>query len=168
VRRSCLGLIRAVCRSPGPGRVPSALRTSLRAPWRRSPRDPRSAVQHGCDRQVHRRPPRGGVRLPKITGVRYHIARADQGHARCEGLPERYRAISYIAARCGRRGRESCGSNGRDRLRGPEIHVRHQLMVASERQPFLAPTRTGLRAGELPASAADAFAAAPGSRTSAG
>lgn len=100
------------------------------------------------------------IRLPEIPDARYYIARPDEVHALAEALPERYRAIVYLAAGCGWRGGEIFGleRDGIDFAAG-EVHVRHQLTVVAGRTPYLAPpkTKTSLRANELPQITADAL-----------
>lgn len=95
-----------------------------------------------------------GIRLPDVPDSRYCIARPDQVYALAEALPERYRAIVFLAAGCGWRGGEIFGleRSGIDFEAG-EVHVRHQLTVVSGRLPYLAPpkTKTSLRTNELPA-----------------
>lgn len=106
--------------------------------------------------------PCAGVRLPEIPDSRYYIAKPDEVHALARALPERYRAIVYLAAGCGWRGGEVFGleRDGLD-LDAREVHVRHQLTVISGRAPHLAPpkTKTSLRTNELPAAVADALRA---------
>lgn len=101
-----------------------------------------------------------GVRLPEIPDAKYYIARPEQVHALAAALPERYRAIVWLAAGCGWRGGEIFGleRDGVDFDRR-EVHVRHQLTVISGRQPHLAPpkTKSSLRTNELPAIVADAL-----------
>lgn len=48
-----------------------------------------------------------GVRLPEIPDSRYHIATPEEVGALARALPERYRAIVYLAAGCGWRGGRS-------------------------------------------------------------
>jgi len=104
--------------------------------------------------------PCGGIRLPDVPSARYYIARPDEVHALARALPERYRAIVYLAAGCGWRGGEIFGleRDGLD-LDAKEVHVRHQLTVISGRTPYLAPpkTKTSHRTNELPAVVADAL-----------
>lgn len=111
------------------------------------------------DRRI-RTSPCPGTRLPEIPDARYYIARPDEVHALARALPERYRAIVYVAAGCGWRGGEIFGleRDGVD-LDRREIHVRHQLTVVAGRQPYLAPakTKTSHRTNELPATVADAL-----------
>lgn len=94
-----------------------------------------------------------GVRLPEIEGSDYTIPTPEQVHALYAALPERYRAIAYVAAGCGLRGGEVFGLelSAVNFLRR-EAEVRHQLKVLSGRRPFLAPpkTRTSRRTVELP------------------
>lgn len=96
--------------------------------------------------------PCAGVRLPPIPDATYHIATPDQVHALYEALPERYRAVAYLAAGEGWRAGEIFGLelDGVDFLRR-EIHVRRQLKVLARTPPFLAPpkTRTSRRTNEL-------------------
>lgn len=93
------------------------------------------------------------IRLPEIPDARYYIARPEEVHALAAALPERYRAIVYLAAGCGWRGGEIFGLE-RDSVdfAAREIHVRHQLTVISGRGPYLAPpkTKTSRRTNELP------------------
>jgi integrase len=100
------------------------------------------------------------VRLPEIPDARYYIARPNEVHAVAAALPERYRAIVYLAAGCGWRGGEIFGleHDGVD-FAARDIHVRHQLTVISGRTPYLAPpkTKTSRRTNELPTVAADAL-----------
>ena len=104
--------------------------------------------------------PCAGIRLPEIPDAKYHIARPDEVHALAHALPERYRAIVYLAAGRGWRGGEVFGleRNGLN-LDAREVYVRHQLTVISGRTPYLAPpkTKTSLRTNELPAVTADAL-----------
>lgn len=98
--------------------------------------------------------PCGGVRLPDIPDAKYYIAQPEQVHALATALPERYRAIPYLAAGCGWRGGEIFGlEDDSADFESDEVHVRHQLTVLSGRQPYLAPpkTKTSLRTNELPA-----------------
>lgn len=101
-----------------------------------------------------------GIRLPDIPDAQYCIARPEQVHALAAALPERYRAIVWLAAGCGWRGGEIFGleRDGVDFDRR-EVHVRHQLTVISGRQPHLAPpkTKASLRTNELPTIVADAL-----------
>ncbi|WP_197320594.1 site-specific integrase [Saccharomonospora sp. NB11] len=101
-----------------------------------------------------------GIRLPEIPDSRYYIARPEQVHALAEALPERYRAIVYLAAGCGWRGGEIFGLE-RDAIdfERREVHVRHQLTVVTGRNPFLAPpkTKTSIRTNELPVVATEAL-----------
>lgn len=94
-----------------------------------------------------------GVRLPEVDSDGYTIATPEQVHALYEALPERYRAIAYVAAGCGLRGGEVFGLElgAVDFLRR-ELVVRHQLKALSGRSPFLAPpkTKTSRRNVELP------------------
>jgi hypothetical protein len=103
-----------------------------------------------------------GVRLPEIPDAMYCIARPEQVHALAEALPERYRAIVYLAAGCGWRGGEIFGLE-REAIDfdGREIHVRHQLTVIAGRSPHLArpKTKTSVRTNELPVIVADALRA---------
>ncbi|GHF71958.1 hypothetical protein GCM10017566_52150 [Amycolatopsis bartoniae] len=66
-----------------------------------------------------------GVRLPEIPDARYYIAKPEQVHALYQALPERYRAIVYLAAGCGWRGGEIFGleQNAID-FEAREVHVR--------------------------------------------
>jgi hypothetical protein len=50
-----------------------------------------------------------GVRLPEIDRSDYTIPTPDQVHALYDTLPERYQAITYVAAGCGLRGGEVFG-----------------------------------------------------------
>jgi integrase len=104
--------------------------------------------------------PCAGIRLPDIPDAKYYIARPEEIHALARALPERYRAIVYLAAGCGWRGGEIFGLE-RDALDldAREVHVRHQLTVISWRTPHLAPpkTKTSLRTNELPAAVVDAL-----------
>ena len=61
---------------------------------------------------------------------RYSIARPEEVHALARALPERYRAIVYLAAGCGWRGGEIFGLD-RDGLdfEAREVQVRHQLTL---------------------------------------
>ncbi|EIE97358.1 tyrosine-type recombinase/integrase [Saccharomonospora glauca] len=101
-----------------------------------------------------------GIRLPEVPDTRYYIAKPEQVHALAEALPERYRAIVYLAAGCGWRGGEIFGLE-RDAIdfERREIHVRQQLTVVSGRSPFLAPpkTKTSIRTNELPVVVAEAL-----------
>jgi integrase len=101
-----------------------------------------------------------GVRLPEIPDAQYYIARPEQVHALYDALPERYRAIVYLAAGCGWRGGEILGLE-RDAIdfAAREVYVRHQLTVVSGRSPHLAPpkTKTSRRTNELPAVVTDAL-----------
>lgn len=87
--------------------------------------------------------PCAGIRLPDVPDAKYHIAQPDEVHALARALPERYRAIVYLAAGCGWRGGEIFGleRDGLD-LDGREVHVRQQLSVISGRTPYLAPPKT--------------------------
>jgi integrase len=100
------------------------------------------------------------VRLPEIPDGQYVIVKPEQVHALAEALPERYRAIVYLAAGCGWRGGEILGLE-RDGLDfdAREVHVRHQLTVVAGRQPHLAPpkTKTSRRSNELPDVVAEAL-----------
>ncbi|MGH3569118.1 MAG: hypothetical protein ACRDRH_24455 [Pseudonocardia sp.] len=49
------------------------------------------------------------VRLPDVPDAEYYIARPGEVHALARCLPERYRAIVYLAAGCGWRGGEIFG-----------------------------------------------------------
>ena len=104
--------------------------------------------------------PCAGIRLPDIPDAKYYIARPEEIHALARALPERYRAIVYLAAGCGWRGGEIFGLE-RDALDldAREVHVRHQLTVISWRTPHLAPpkTKTSLRTNELPGAVVDAL-----------
>lgn len=104
--------------------------------------------------------PCAGVRLPDVADSKYYIARPEEVHALARALPERYRAIVYLAAGCGWRGGEIFGLE-RDALDfdGREVHVRHQLTVIAGRMPYLAPTKTktSMRTNELPAVVVDAL-----------
>jgi integrase len=99
-----------------------------------------------------------GVRLPDIPDAKCYIARPEEVHALASALPERYRAIVYLAAGCGWRGGEIFGleRNALD-LDAREVHVRHQLTVISGRTPYLVPpkTKTSVRTNELPAMVVD-------------
>jgi integrase len=78
----------------------------------------------------------------------------DEVHALYEALPERYRAIVYLAAGCGWRGGETFGlEHDAIDFEAREVRVRHQLTVVSGRKPYLAPpkTKTSRRTNELPA-----------------
>jgi integrase len=103
-----------------------------------------------------------GVRLPEIPDAKYYIARPEEVHALARALPERYRAIVYLAAGCGWRGGEIFGLE-RDALDldRREVHVRHQLTVISGRTPYFAPpkTKTSARTNELPAAVVTALRA---------
>ena len=94
-----------------------------------------------------------GVRLPEIEGSDYTVPAPEQVHALYEALPERYRAITYVAAGCGLRAGEVFGLelSDVDFLRR-EVDVRQQLTAISGRRPFLAPlkTKTSRRTVELP------------------
>lgn len=102
-----------------------------------------------------------GIRLPEDAGSEYYIAQPEQVHALAEALPERYRAIPYVAAGMGWRGGEIFGVElgAVDFLRR-EAHVRHQLKVIAGRKPFLAEpkTKTSRRTNELPDVASIALA----------
>ena len=104
--------------------------------------------------------PCAGIRLPDVPDSTYYIARPDEVHALARALPERYRAIVYLAAGCGWRGGEIFGleRDGLD-LDAREVHVRQQLTVISGRSPHLAPpkTKASARTNELPAVVADAL-----------
>lgn len=93
------------------------------------------------------------VRLPELPGGGQVIATPTQVHALAGALPERYRAIPYLAAGCGLRVGEILGLEAGhvDFLRR-EVHVRQQLTVLTRRRPFLAPpkTKTSARTVELP------------------
>ena len=99
---------------------------------------------------------------PDVPDARYYIARPDEVHALARALPERYRAIVYLAAGCGWRGGEIFGLelDALD-LDAREVRVRHQLSVISGRRPHLAPpkTKTSTRTNELPAVVVDAVRA---------
>jgi integrase len=101
-----------------------------------------------------------GVRLPESPDSKYYIARPEEVHALAEALPDRYRAIVYLAAGCGWRSGEIFGLE-RDAINfdGREIHVRHQLTVITGRSPHLArpKTKTSVRTNELPAAVAEAL-----------
>jgi integrase len=101
------------------------------------------------------------VRLPDVPNATYYIATREQVGALYKALPERYRAIVYLAAGCGWRGGEIFGLelDGLDFLRG-EVHVRQQLITLSGREPFLArpKTKTSARTNELPDITANALA----------
>lgn len=102
-----------------------------------------------------------GIRLPDVDDGEYVIATPEQVHALSLALPERYRAIPYVAAGCGWRGGEVFGLelSGVDFLRR-ELHVRHQLKVVSGRKPFVAlpKTKTSKRTNELPLLVSEALA----------
>jgi integrase len=106
--------------------------------------------------------PCAGVRLPEVPASKYYIARPDEVHALAQALPERYRAVVYLAAGCGWRGGEIFGLelDALD-LDRREAHVRHQLSVISGRSPHLAPpkTTTSARTNELPTIVSDALRA---------
>jgi integrase len=80
--------------------------------------------------------PCAGVRPGDTLDATYYIARPEQVHALAAALPERYRAIVYLAAGCGWRGVEIFGLEREaidfDRR---EIHVRDQLTVIAGRSP---------------------------------
>lgn len=101
-----------------------------------------------------------GIRLPEIPDSRYYIAKPEQVHALYQALPERYRAIVYLAAGCGWRPGEIFGLE-REAIdfEAQEVHVRHQLTVVTGRRPFLAPpkTKTSRRTNELPAIVVEAL-----------
>lgn len=101
-----------------------------------------------------------GVRLPEIPDAKYYIARPEEVHALYRALPERYRAIVYLAAGCGWRGGEIFGLERQAiDFDTREVHVRQQLTVVAGRQPYIAPpkTKTSHRTNELPAVVADAL-----------
>lgn len=102
-----------------------------------------------------------GIRLPTPDAASYTIATPEQVHALYEAMPERYRAIVYVAAACGLRAGEAYGLEVEhvDFLRR-ELHVQHQVVTLTGRTPFLAPTKTktSRRTVELPKVAADALA----------
>lgn len=106
--------------------------------------------------------PCAGIRLPDVPDSRYYIARPDEVHALARALPERYRAIVYLAAGCGWRGGEIFGLE-RDALDldARAVHVRQQLTVITGRTPYLTPpkTKTSVRTNEVPAVVADALRA---------
>lgn len=102
-----------------------------------------------------------GVRLPDVGDSDYTIPTPEQVHALHDALPERYRAIVYVAAGCGLRGGEVFGLevDAVDFLRR-ELTVRHQMKVLTGRRPFLAPpkTRTSRRSVDLPDVVGEALA----------
>lgn len=93
-----------------------------------------------------------GVKLPGADDVEYYIPKAERVHALYEALPERYRAVVYVAAGCGLRGGEIFGLEVEhvDFLRR-EVYVRQQLKVVTGRKAFLGPlkTKTSRRTVEL-------------------
>lgn len=107
------------------------------------------------------RSPCTGVKLPDIPGAEHYIVTAEQVRALHRALPERYRAIVYVAAGCGLRGGEVFGLELEhiDFLRR-QVHVCQQLKVVSGRRPFLAPvkTKTSVRTVDLPQVTAAALA----------
>jgi integrase len=94
-----------------------------------------------------------GVDLPEVERRAHVIPTPAQVHAIAAALPERYRAIAYLAAGCGLRAGEILGLelDATDFLRR-EVEVAQQLKAISGRAPFLAPpkTRTSRRVVELP------------------
>jgi integrase len=94
-----------------------------------------------------------GIRLPEIPDSRYYIAKPEEVHALADALPDRYRAIVYLAAGCGWRGGEIFGLEDNELdLVEREATVCHQLAVIAGRQPYLAPpkTKTSQRTNEVP------------------
>jgi hypothetical protein len=105
------------------------------------------------DKRIGASPCGKSVRLPDIPDPQYFIARPAQVHALYAALPERYRAIVYLAAGCGWRGGEIFGLElGGIDFEKREVHVRHQLAVTAGRRPHLAlaKTKTSSRTNELP------------------
>lgn len=94
-----------------------------------------------------------GVRLPEIPDADYYIATQQEVHALYAALPERYRAMVYMAAGCGWRAGEIMGleTDAIDFLRR-KVYVRQQLIYTTGRGLYLGPlkTKTSKRTNELP------------------
>jgi integrase len=92
--------------------------------------------------------PCAGMRLPKVPDAKDMIPRPDEVHALARALPERYRAIVYLAAGGGWRGGEIFGLE-RDvldlRPEGPRTATAHR-----DHRTDSVP-RAGVRTNELPA-----------------
>lgn len=117
-------------------------------------------AQAAIDRVIGRTPC-VGITLPELPHGVYDLPTADQVHALAQAVPERYRALVYLAAGCGWRSGELFGLevDGVDFLRR-EVHVRHQLRELSRGEPFLGPpkSKTSRRTNELPTLAGDMLA----------
>lgn len=101
------------------------------------------------------------VALPEIDHADRFIPTAEQVHALAAALPERYRAVPYVAASCGLRGGEIFGlEDGHVPFLRRELLVRQQLKYAAGRGRYIGPvkTRTSRRDVELPDLAAEALA----------
>jgi integrase len=96
------------------------------------------------------------VRLPEVASAPHLIATPAQIHALAAALPDRYRAVPYLAAGCGLRMGEIMGLEleAVDFL-GREVQVGQQLKVLTGRRPYLGPpkTKTSRRVVELPEAA---------------
>jgi integrase len=104
------------------------------------------------DRAIGVSPCTPDVRLPEIPDRRLWIPNPDQVHAVAQALPDRYRAVAYLAASCGLRGGEIFGLELDDiAFLRREVTVERQLTVTSRRSPYLAPpkTKTSRRTCEL-------------------
>jgi integrase len=97
--------------------------------------------------------PCAGVKPPAAEPANHYIPTAGQVRAVAEALPERYRAIAWVAAGCGWRRNEILGAelDALDFLRRT-AEVRQQLGTKTGEKPFLGPpkTRTSPRVSELP------------------
>jgi integrase len=94
-----------------------------------------------------------GIRLPEIADAEYVLPTADQVRLIADTLPERYRAVAFIAAGCGLRTGEIFGLEWDDiDTERREIRVRRQLKVSSGRGRYFGPTktRTSVRTVEMP------------------
>ena len=97
--------------------------------------------------------PCAGVKPPVVESAGHYIPSEAQIHAVAAALPERYRAIAWMAAGCGWRRGEILGLelDGLDFLRRT-AEVRQQLKALTGVKPFIGPpkTRTSARVSELP------------------
>lgn len=113
------------------------------------------------DRAIGVSPCTKDVRLPEIVREKYWIPTPDQVHALADELPDRYRAVAYLAAGCGLRGGEIFGLELSDiAFLRREVLVQRQLTVVAGRSPYLAPlkTATSRRAPELAAVVSESLA----------